>query len=146
VIHPIADCEHPLICLPGRGIVSQETALSGSFQQHLAGVCNGEWEHFTSIYLFVLRARPRSLGTLGKCLPASNVLALSDSALGQNRVSLKLITLPGRPGTPHPSASASCWDLEASPSDWDRITTFCFLKIYRAIFLIYQNSNYHPSL
>jgi hypothetical protein len=41
VIHPIADCEHPLLCLLGRGIVSQETAISGSFQQNLASVCNG---------------------------------------------------------------------------------------------------------
>ena len=40
VIHPIADCEHPLLCLPGPGIVSQETAISGSFQQNLASVCN----------------------------------------------------------------------------------------------------------
>jgi hypothetical protein len=30
VIHPIADCEHPLLCLLGPGIVSQETAISGS--------------------------------------------------------------------------------------------------------------------
>jgi hypothetical protein len=41
VIHPIADCEHPLLCLLGPGIVSQETALSGSVQQNLASVCNG---------------------------------------------------------------------------------------------------------
>jgi hypothetical protein len=41
VIHPIADCEHPLLCLLGPGIVSQETATSGSFQQNLARVCNG---------------------------------------------------------------------------------------------------------
>ena len=41
LIHPIADCEHPLLCLPGPGIVSQETAISGSFQQNLASVCNG---------------------------------------------------------------------------------------------------------
>jgi hypothetical protein len=41
VIHPIADCEHPLLCLPGPCIVSQETAISGSFQQNLASVCNG---------------------------------------------------------------------------------------------------------
>jgi hypothetical protein len=41
VIHPIADCEHPLLCLLGPGIVSQETATSGSFQQNLASVCNG---------------------------------------------------------------------------------------------------------
>ena len=40
VIHPIADCEHPLLCLLGPGIVSQETALSGSFQENLASVCN----------------------------------------------------------------------------------------------------------
>jgi hypothetical protein len=41
VIHPIDDCEHPLTCLLGPGIVSQETAISGSFQQNLASVCNG---------------------------------------------------------------------------------------------------------
>ena len=41
VIHPIADCEYPLLCLLGPGIVSQETAISGSFQQNLASVCNG---------------------------------------------------------------------------------------------------------
>jgi hypothetical protein len=37
VFHPIADCEHPLLCLPAPGIASQETAISGSFQQNLAG-------------------------------------------------------------------------------------------------------------
>jgi hypothetical protein len=41
VIHSIADCEHPLMCLLGPSIVSQETAISGSFQQSLASVCNG---------------------------------------------------------------------------------------------------------
>jgi hypothetical protein len=40
VIHPIADCEHLLMCLLGPSIVSQETAISGSFQQNLASVCN----------------------------------------------------------------------------------------------------------
>jgi hypothetical protein len=39
--HPIADCEHPFLCLKGAAIASQETAISGSFQQNLAGVCNG---------------------------------------------------------------------------------------------------------
>jgi hypothetical protein len=29
VFHPIADCEHPLLCLPDTGIASQETAISG---------------------------------------------------------------------------------------------------------------------
>jgi hypothetical protein len=32
VIHPIAYCEHPLLCLLGPGIVSHETAISGSFR------------------------------------------------------------------------------------------------------------------
>jgi hypothetical protein len=41
VIHPIADCEHPLMCLLDLGLVSQETATSGSFQPTLASVCNG---------------------------------------------------------------------------------------------------------
>jgi hypothetical protein len=40
VFHPITDYEHPLLCLLGTGIASQETALSGSFQKNLAGVCN----------------------------------------------------------------------------------------------------------
>jgi hypothetical protein len=41
VIHPIADCDHLLLCLLGLGIVSKETDISGSFQQNLASVCNG---------------------------------------------------------------------------------------------------------
>jgi hypothetical protein len=36
VTHPIADCDHPFLCLLGPGIVSQERAISGSFQQNLA--------------------------------------------------------------------------------------------------------------
>ena len=41
MIHSISDCEHPLMCLLGPGVVSQETAISGSFKQTLASVCNG---------------------------------------------------------------------------------------------------------
>ena len=41
LVHPIADCEHPLLCLLGTGLVSQETAISGSFQQNLVSVCSG---------------------------------------------------------------------------------------------------------
>jgi hypothetical protein len=43
VIHPIADCEHPLLCLPVSGIALYETAISGSLQQNLAGICNSVW-------------------------------------------------------------------------------------------------------
>jgi hypothetical protein len=41
VLHPMADFEHLLVCLLGPGLVSQETAISGSFQQNLASVFNG---------------------------------------------------------------------------------------------------------
>ena len=41
VILPIADCEHTLLCFLGPSIVSQVTAISGSFQRNLASVCNG---------------------------------------------------------------------------------------------------------
>ena len=41
MLRPIADCEHPLMCLLGPGLVSQESAISGSFQPTLASVCNG---------------------------------------------------------------------------------------------------------
>ena len=43
VIHPIDDCEHPLLCLLGPGLVSQGTAIPGSLQQNLAGICNSVW-------------------------------------------------------------------------------------------------------
>jgi hypothetical protein len=47
VLHPVADCEHLLMCLLGPGLVSQETSISGSFQQNLASICNGVivWRH-----------------------------------------------------------------------------------------------------
>jgi hypothetical protein len=43
VFHPIDDCEHPLLYLTGTGIASQETAVSGSCRQNLAGICNSVW-------------------------------------------------------------------------------------------------------
>ena len=51
MLHPIADCEHLLMCLLGPGLVSQKTAISGSFQQNLASVCNGVivWNGFSYI-------------------------------------------------------------------------------------------------
>jgi hypothetical protein len=53
VIHPIADCEHQLLCLLGPSIASQETAISGSFQQNLASVCNG-----VSVWRLIMRWIP----------------------------------------------------------------------------------------
>jgi hypothetical protein len=40
VFHPIDDSEHPLLNLPGTGIASHETGISGSFLQNLAGMFN----------------------------------------------------------------------------------------------------------
>jgi hypothetical protein len=45
MFHPIDDWEHRLLYMPGTGKASQETAISWSLQQNLAGVCNsvGIW-------------------------------------------------------------------------------------------------------
>jgi hypothetical protein len=43
VFHPIDDCEHPLLYLPGIGKASQEKSMSGSCQQNLSGICNSVW-------------------------------------------------------------------------------------------------------
>jgi hypothetical protein len=43
VFHPIDDCEHPLLYLPGTGIASYKTAIPGSLHQNLAGICNSVW-------------------------------------------------------------------------------------------------------
>jgi hypothetical protein len=40
MIHPIDECERPLLYLVGTGIASKEKAISGSCQQNLAGICN----------------------------------------------------------------------------------------------------------
>jgi hypothetical protein len=43
VLHAIDDCEHQPLYLLGTGIASQETAISGSCQQYLVGICNSVW-------------------------------------------------------------------------------------------------------
>jgi hypothetical protein len=40
VFHPLDDSEPPLLYLPSTGIASLESAISGSCQQSLAGICN----------------------------------------------------------------------------------------------------------
>ena len=37
------DCVYPCPYLPGTGIASYETAITGSCQQNLAGICNSVW-------------------------------------------------------------------------------------------------------
>jgi hypothetical protein len=43
MFHLIDDCEHPLLYLPGTGIASYETSITGSLQQNLAGICKSVW-------------------------------------------------------------------------------------------------------
>jgi hypothetical protein len=43
VFYLIEDCEHPLQYLPGTGRDSYKTAITGSLQQNLAGICNSVW-------------------------------------------------------------------------------------------------------
>ena len=43
VLHPMDDCEHPLLYLPGTGIAPQKTALSGYSKQALVGICHSVW-------------------------------------------------------------------------------------------------------
>jgi hypothetical protein len=49
VFHPIDGCEHPLLYLPGTGIASYETAITGSLQQNLAGTCKSVWVWWLAI-------------------------------------------------------------------------------------------------
>jgi hypothetical protein len=44
VFHLIDDYEPPLLYLPGTGIASYETAITGSLQQNLSGICNSVWD------------------------------------------------------------------------------------------------------
>jgi hypothetical protein len=76
VFHPIADYEHPLLCLPGTGIASEETAISGSFQQNLAGVCNS-----VCIWWLVMGWIPRcgSLWMVHPFISAPNFVSVTPS-------------------------------------------------------------------
>ena len=76
VIHPIADCEHPLLCLLGPSIVSQETTISGAFRQILASVCNS-----VSVWKLIMGCIPRygSLYMVHLFLSALNFISVTPS-------------------------------------------------------------------
>jgi hypothetical protein len=76
VIHSIADCEHPLLCLLGSSIVSQETAISGSFQQNLDNVSNG-----VSVWKLIMGwiLRYGSLYTVHPFISAPNFVSVTPS-------------------------------------------------------------------
>ena len=76
VFHPIDDCEHPLLYLPGTGIASHESAISGSFQQNLAGICNS-----VCVWWLIMGWIPR-WGSLWMILPsvsAPNFVSITPS-------------------------------------------------------------------
>jgi hypothetical protein len=91
VIHPIDDCEHPLLYLPGTGIASLKTAITGSFQQNLADIC-------TSVCVWwLIIGWPFGLGSLWMVHPfilAPNFVSVTPSMgvlfpiLGRNEVSM----------------------------------------------------------
>jgi hypothetical protein len=76
VIHPIADCEHLLLSLLDPCIVSQETAISGSFQQNLASVYNG-----VSVWRMIMGWIPRygSLYMVHPFISAPNFVSVTPS-------------------------------------------------------------------
>jgi hypothetical protein len=57
MFYPIDDCEHPLLYLPGTGLASHETAISGSFQQNLAGIwIQKMWYIYTMEYYSAIKS------------------------------------------------------------------------------------------
>jgi hypothetical protein len=93
VFHPIDDFEHPLLYLPGTGIASQQTAISGSFQQNLAGICSSVW-----VWWLILGWIPRrgSLWMVHPFVLAPNFVSVTPSmgilfpSLRRNEVSTRL--------------------------------------------------------
>jgi hypothetical protein len=57
VFHLIDDCEHPLLYLPGSGIASYETAITGSLQKNLSGICNSVWVGFSLLSKYTVAFR-----------------------------------------------------------------------------------------
>jgi hypothetical protein len=90
MFHPIHDCEHPLLYLPDTDIASLETAISGSFQQNLAGICNSVW-----VWWLTMGWIPRwgSLWMVHPFVLAPNFVSVTPSScvllyiLGRNEVS-----------------------------------------------------------
>ena len=91
VFHPIDDCEHPLLYLPGTGKASQETVISESFQQNLAGICNS-----VCVWWLIMGWTPRwgSLWMVNPFILALNVVSAIPSMdtllsiLGRNEISM----------------------------------------------------------
>ena len=65
MIHPIADCEHPLLCLLGPGIVSQETINDFlEFDKNEATIYPNSWDTmkaFLRVKLIVLSGSKKKL-------------------------------------------------------------------------------------
>ena len=85
VFHPIGDCKHPLLCLPGTDIASKGTAISGSFQQNLSGVCNSVYQTF---FVRVCCRFPCWFLTYSLCRSAK---AIAISGRGQSKKGLDVV-------------------------------------------------------
>jgi hypothetical protein len=74
------DYEYPLLYLPGIGRASQETAILGSFQQALVGICYSVW-----VWWLFMGWIPK-WGSLWKVVPsgfALNFVSINSSCLSQ---------------------------------------------------------------
>jgi hypothetical protein len=92
VFHSIDNYEHPLLYLLSTGKASQETAISGSFQQNLAGISNSVcvlwlimrwtpgWDTLCMVHPFILAPNFVS------ATPSVDILFL---ILGRNKVSTR---------------------------------------------------------
>ena len=58
MLHLIDDCEYTLLYLPGTGIASYETAVTGSLQQNLSGPFF-QTSPEDALYLAVANTQPR---------------------------------------------------------------------------------------
>ena len=68
VLHPMDNCEHPLLYLPVIGKVPQETVISGSCQQALVSICHSVW------FLWLFMGGVPKLGSLLIVIPSVSLL------------------------------------------------------------------------
>ena len=76
VFHLIDNYEHPLLYLPGTGIASYKTAITGSLQQNLSGICNS-----VCIWWLIMGWIPRwgSLWMVSPSVSAPNLVSVTPS-------------------------------------------------------------------
>jgi hypothetical protein len=157
VFHSIDDCEHPLLYLPGTGIASQETAISGSCQQNLAGICNSVWVWWLSNGIFntsLLRVnylilyslssswtkgRTSIAWTLRTCLQGETAQSAFESTTGEQFSSRSSYFCLRNSSQPQKSKSASRERKESSRASSLTLGKISFLRIHLCILLLLKD-------